>query len=407
MNTLEGAKNKNPFGHAIKADATGGLPSKIELLKAGVWRTPYHGDFMITNDDLNEYVTNFEAGIGLADGGSAGAPIDFGHDSDELAAGWIKKLSVVGDTLWGEVTWSKAGSDAILNDEYKFFSPEFSPKGRGGWLDPEDCECLVDNVLTGGGLTNIPLFKTLGAIKASANGQTEYRMNTTYINASEIREKPMDLKDLLTKKVDELDDAQKAFIVEHKAELTDEQQVSFGLKSEIETAVDETLKNKTTEENTVAETVVDAETAAITASIKSGQSVVIKADVFNAMQDTLKANDAQLTELRKEKISASVDEHVARGAIKADAKDKWVTRIMADATLTDDLKDLPSNTILANEIGTSTKSGDATNATATLDDKVKAKITASNGAMSYSDALIAVAKEDQQAVTDHNKALRS
>jgi hypothetical protein len=397
MNTLEGKNTKTKFGQAIKADASGELPSRIELLQVGVWRTAWHGDFMITPDDLAEYVENFNDGVGLADNGSAGAPIDFGHNSGELAAGWIKSLSTDGNTLFGDVQWSQAGKDAILNDEYKFFSPEFYPKGRGGWMDPEDYEALVDNVLVGGGLTNIPLFKTLGALKASAaDGKQERRVSTEYINASELKEKNMTVAEQIADyrkiEIDKLTEEQKTFVTAHAAELTDEDKTYFGLEASVAAS---TTTNKPKEAE-----VADPELAKIAASLKSGEAVVIKASELKELKDNREASQKQIDELRQDKISAHVDTAIARGAIKADRKDKWVERIMADQTMQEELDLLPDNQIMADAQGSSVQAGQATKAAEVeLHEKTVAAVKASaeNGgqALSYSQARKEVLSSDQ------------
>lgn len=399
MNTLEGIKTKNPFCSQIKADSNGKLPTRLQILKVGNWRTPYHGDFMITSEDLEDYVRNFEAGIGLADGGSAGAPIDFSHENEKLAAAWIKSLDTDGITLFANVKWSKAGADAIANDEYKFFSPEFCPKGRGGWLDPEDYEHVVDNVLTGGGLTNIPLFKSLGAIKASANGKHEARMNIVYINANEIKgDQNMTLEEVRKKEAADLTEAEKQLLVDNQAELDEAEQVKFGFKSEITTAIETAIENKTEEavvEPTATE-VADVETAAIAASIKAGSMVAVSKEAFETMQSQLQANAKQLDDMRRKEVEAEVLTHVARGAIKADAAKKWTDKIMADASIKEMLTDLSGNTILAGELGSSAKSGDATSAKDEMMTAINDAIKASNGALSYSDAALKVSKENSE-----------
>ena len=144
---------------AITADANGQLPTRIEILKIGMWDTPNHGMFMITADDISEMIVNFQAGVGLPGQGLIGAPIDFGHESDEEAAGWMTQLSTDGTTLYADVTWTSAGMEALNGGTYKCFSPEFYPGCRGGWEDPESYGTYIPNVLVVGGLTNIPLFK--------------------------------------------------------------------------------------------------------------------------------------------------------------------------------------------------------------------------------------------------------
>lgn len=402
MNTLEGKDVKSPFGAAITADASGEIPKVIDYLKVGNWRTPYHGDFMITPEDLEEYVANFKAAVALPDKGSKGAPIDYKHENYDKAAGWIKKFTIDGDTLKAHVKWTPAGKQAILDEEFCFFSPEFYPKGRGGWMDPENYEHIVDNVATGGGLTNIPLFKTLGALTASANGRREYRTSEVYINASEIKEIPAmsvaeQIAELRKLNVSELTEDQKTFVTAHAADMSDEDKKHFGLEGGVAAAAQAAIDNKNKETTDVT---VDAETAQIAADIKAGKSVVISASAYQKMQDDAKAQQAQVDSLRRKDILASVDKHIERGAIKADQRDKWADRIMADETMLQDLENLNGNTAMGGVQGSSTAATDvADSAPAELHEKTVAAVKASaekGAALSYSEARREVLASDKE-----------
>lgn len=399
MNTLEAAKTKTDRVartlRAITADSKGELPSSIELLQVGIWRTPYHGDFMITPDDLQEYVDNFEAGIGLVAAG-IGAPIDFSHDSHKEAAGWIKKIYVKGDTLVGDVEWSTAGKEALLGGLFKCFSPEFYPNGRGGWCDPEDYDTFITNVLVGGGLTNIPLFKDLTPVMASAssndNNEVKEDKNVIYIKASSEKEAIMPtLEEVRAKEVSVLTEEEKTFLAEHKAELTADEQAKFGFE------VAETAEAKAVREEAEAKAKadadaaaaanvnVDADAAAVAASVKSGESVVIKASEFAAMKASTEA-------YRKEKAEQVVKAHIARGAIKADQLSAWTDRILADATTEELLKGLADNPVLASEQGSDAGSGNVVSAAAEIRTKAADLVKAAKEADQKLDIATAMSK---------------
>lgn len=337
----------------IQASQEGELPKTIEVLRAGVWRTPYHGDFMITPDDLQEYVTNFEAGIGLV-GAGIGAPIDFSHDNHKEAAGWIKKLFVEEDSLLAAVEWSTAGEAALKGGLYKCFSPEFYPKGRGGWMDSEDYERLVDNVLTGGGLTNIPLFKGLAPVMASenaGNGKTDDNFgNTIFIKASENKGVTMPtLDEILAKDVTTLTDEDKNVLAENKDKLSDEQKTTYGFEVAAATEAPATEDPAPTNTNinkepVVAEAEEQKELAGVMASIKSGEKVLVESRVLASLQETDK-------NFRKEKAESIVKAHASRGAIKADQIGAWTDRLVRDNTVEDLLKNLPDNSVMASEVG--------------------------------------------------------
>jgi phage I-like protein len=377
----------------IKADASGQAPAEIEVLKAGVWRTLYHGEFMVTPDDLQEYVDHFNANIGLPGEGANGAPIDYKHENWDKAAGWMKSLSVQGDALIAKVKWTPAGQQAIVDEEYCYFSPQFYPKGRGGWCDPEDYEYSVDNVIDGGGLTNIPLFKGLSPVKADASGGQQdviYIADEKPIKAS--KEQTMELATLRVKEVTALTEDEKTFIAQNKDQLTADEQTKFGL----EVTKTDPAAAETEEEETV-ENVTEKQEAAVAASLKQKGFAVVKADTLQRLQDTAERYE-------QEAATNFVKAHAARGAIKADQINKWAERLVkADAATRKDLEDalagLPDNEVMASAQGANTNdAGDATSIVDELKEKTLAKVTASKEAgreLSYGQAQIELLREDK------------
>lgn len=218
---IKGSITSNPDGVV--------LPDKIELLQTGAWDTPYHGTFEITDRHLDEYVFNFDQGT------RRGVPIDLEHNTIGGAAGWIEKLYTAPASsnpekkaLWGSVTWTPKGEDALGNREYKFFSPEFADKN---YQDPETGE-FFNNVLIGGGLTNRPLFKNLMALVANdSNGDKstkdltqQHKNNIIYLSEENNQ---VNLEDILAKAPADLTDEEKQFVVDNQADLTDEQKTTF------------------------------------------------------------------------------------------------------------------------------------------------------------------------------------
>lgn len=335
----------------IMASKDGSLPARIEVLKVGVWRTPYHGDFMITPEDLEEYVQHFNEGVGLVSAG-IGAPIDFSHDNHKEAAGWMTKLYVEEDSLMADVEWSDAGKEALLGKRFKCFSPEFYPKGRGGWCDPEDYEHFVDNVLVGGGLTNIPLFKDLTPIMASQSSSERdggREKNIILLHASAKKETSMPtLDEVLAKEKDALTNEERNLLVENKAKLTADQLNKFGMEPD---------------QTPAPESKVDNQQVVTASQVKGDEGNVLMAasEVADMRRQIEKSKDLEkdVESLKRDKVTASVNQHLARGAIKADRVSNWVDRIMADATMEDELKALPDNAVMAAEQG-KTNGADAT-----------------------------------------------
>lgn len=214
---------------SIKADDNGELPSKLEVLQTGMWDAPYHGCFMITPEDLQQYIQNFNADV-RPSSSSKGLPIDLDHDTG-AAAGWMTGLSALpndqgGWSLWADVSWTPMGQQKLLDGEYAFFSPEFCPEG---YVDPEGEEDACDNVLIGGGLTNRPLFKDLQPVMASdATGKSsglKSQFNKMFIKAKEDVVPTLD--EVRVKDVASLTAEDKAVLAEHKEELSQDEQDKF------------------------------------------------------------------------------------------------------------------------------------------------------------------------------------
>lgn len=314
------------------------VPSQIQLIKAGSWpASSAKGPLEITIADLHEFKRNFDAGVGLPGDGEIGLPIDFSHNSWEEAAGWIKSLDVVGDVLMASVEWTDAGKQALEGGQFKCISPSFWPMSMGDWTDPEDPNITAHNVLDGAGLTNIPFFKDLTPIMASnTSGEGGKNRNVIYINADERNNMP-NLDEVRVKDAASLTDEEKQLLETNKADLSADERAKFGIAEDAAPVATPPAE---------AAPVADPEAAAITASLKSGELIAVKASTFNTMQE-------QIASLNRDKITASVKTHVARGAIKADQIDNWVKRIEADATVEQLLTDLPANPVLASEVGAS------------------------------------------------------
>lgn len=380
--------------NAVQAAANGTAPAEFELLKVGMWRTPWHGDIMIMPDDLTEYVDNYKAGLAVAGAGKLKLPINYGHESWEKAAGWFVP-EVRGETLWAtEVEWTPAGEQAIKDGEWKCISAEFCPKGRGGWIDPLDQEHIVENVLEGAALTNIPLFRNLEPVMASATfGRDTIKPNVFLITASEQKEPNMPtLQEVLAKENDALTDDERAILVENKDTLSAEDRAKFGFEASAPTekTQEPTVQTPNVEEPKVTEQ-VSPEVAEIAASIKKGEMVAIKASEWKDTQD-------KLTELRRKDVEADVKAHAARGAIKADQIGTWTDKVLADASMKDILANLPSNEVLASTIGSDANAGDATDPIIELQNKAKELVVASadkGQALSFAQAQDQIMRENK------------
>lgn len=250
---------------AAQEFAPGGqLPTEIELLQTGDWQAPWKGHIVNTVEAFNQMVANFNAGAGKFQPDNK-LPINLDHQKIE-AAGWIHGLEVRGNSLWGTgVEWTPLGKQKLADKEFAYFSSEWSPV----WQNDLDEEDFVDNVFTGGALTNYPLFpanKPLVADKKTTKGLTASGKSIKLYMKGSV----MNLAELLAKEVSELTAEEKAFIVSNKADLTAEQTTTLTEAGVLEAeAVEETEAEKTAREAQDATDAAAAATAADTAAAEA------------------------------------------------------------------------------------------------------------------------------------------
>lgn len=415
MKTLEAQKTKisaqiRTF-RPVMASAKGedGLPTRIELLKIGLWMTPGHGDFIVTPEDLAQYKENFDNGVAQVTGSGDpdGIMIDYEHQPG-IAAGWIKGLVVENDTLIGEVTWTAKGKEDLLGENFKYISPEFYPACRGGWEDPEHYGMYIPNVLAAAGLVNRPLFKGLKPIMASATSGNSGvgDKNVIYISASEKENSSMQLDQIRAKENDALTEQERQFLVENKGSLTVDEATKFGFEvkgPEAPAPAAPATEAPVTApvEEPAAPVAAPALGQPVAASAVKGDegNVVLAAAEVKAMRDKVVDLETKVAAAAKEEIKQRVAAHAARGAIKTDDIDKWTEKVAADAGLEDLLKGLNDNAVVAaGTIGSNANAGDVTgSAVSKLSANAQALIKASADAgnsLSFGDAMSQARKAD-------------
>lgn len=348
-------------------------------MSTGHWHAPWHGNFEMTPDDLNEMVANFDAGEATVEG-SHKLPINYGHDISGKAAGWVTRIYTQNDgtELWGDVEWTPEGERMLQDGEFKYISPEWNPRSFP-YQDPEDEERWIDNVFTGAGLTNIPLFKKLKPIMAS-------RVPGSSVKANQPKGGDMDLEEVRVKKPEELTDDEKAFLEEHKADLSDEERTAFGIEMETEPTPEPTPDPEPTPEP-------QPEPGKQASNVNGGLS----ASQIKQLQADAAAGRAAQQELLKSRLTASVDSAITRGAIKSDQKDAAVEVLMASSEagrekLLTFINNLPDNTLLASELGDG--GSDGRSAQDELADRAANVVKESDGKVSYADAIKGVMASD-------------
>jgi phage I-like protein len=345
----------------ISADAEGNAPKTIELLRTGKWNTPWHGDFEITPEDIQQYVLNAANGVGLV-AADPKVPVNYGHASYDKAAGWMPRVyaSDDGQALLGDVNWTPAAEQAIKDGEWKYISPEFNPTSWP-WEDPEEEFHFVKNVITGAALTNIPLFKKLKPITASRLPTKVVKADQTG-NGDNHKGETMKLEDILAKPVAELDDAEKAFLTEHKSELDADQLKTYGLEEDDEAtkaakeAADKEAADKAAAEKAEADAKAakDAEEASkieASAALKG-----ITPEQFAQLQADAKAGREAQQLLAENEARNFIKASISSGRVKSDQQEAAVKLLLASkgeqrTQLEAFINALPESKLLGDEKG--------------------------------------------------------
>jgi len=159
--------------------------SDIQLLRVGTWQHPMHGKFSITDDDLDEFIENFNDNVRRME-----LAIDAEHFPEKGAAGWVKKIYKNGSDLIGTIEWTEWGQEAIQKKLFKYVSAEFDFK----YKDAETGE-KFSNVLFGAALTNRPFIKGQVPVALSENA----REDNLYYFTDDENKKGEDMKDFILK----------------------------------------------------------------------------------------------------------------------------------------------------------------------------------------------------------------
>lgn len=146
------------------------VPQRVQLMRTCSFYHERYGSVNITRSMFSEMKENFEQkvrGIELM--------IDYAHDSEREAAGWIKGLEIVDNVelsesqLWAIVEWTPVGRRTLADKEFAYLSADFDPD----YKDAENLSKRFGTVLLGAGLTNRPVIKKMNpAIQLSEYSQT-------------------------------------------------------------------------------------------------------------------------------------------------------------------------------------------------------------------------------------------
>ena len=126
--------------------------TEVEIAATGEYLGHWQEPYVLTIEDLQRMVTNFSSEV----------VIDYEHQTHDPdaaeapAAGWITRLWVEDESLWGEVEWTDRAEAMIDSDAYKYLSPVFNFDAK----DPETGNPIGIKLMTVG-LTNVPFMEDM------------------------------------------------------------------------------------------------------------------------------------------------------------------------------------------------------------------------------------------------------
>ena len=162
------------------------IPNQVQLMRTCTFYHKQYGKVEITRRLFDEMVENFSKKVRGID-----LMIDYSHDSDKEAAGWIKGLNVrevqlsegdeangieptIEHQLWADVEWTPKGRKTLSDKEFAYLSADFDPS----YKDNENPTHSFGAVLLGAGLTNRPVIKRMNpAIQLSEFSETDIKEN--------------------------------------------------------------------------------------------------------------------------------------------------------------------------------------------------------------------------------------
>ena len=168
------------------------LLKDMQILKTGRFFDPRYKWFEITEKVLAEMVQNFQVGVrGIV------PALDYAHESEGAAAGWIKELflkdsETVGQKeLWGKVELTPRGQKTLSDKEFGYISADF----EDNYQDNETGK-KHGAVLLGAALTNRPVIKKMDAViqLSEENDGKKTEMKGDIMDPKEMEKKLADME---------------------------------------------------------------------------------------------------------------------------------------------------------------------------------------------------------------------
>src|SRR6266536_122370 len=166
-------------------ESNGSVSSWIHALPLGDYTHPVFGKISVTVDRVKRFADNIKNKVRGID-----PSINYNHNNEDVASGWVKDGEARDTGLWLFVEWTKNAVEKIKSKEYRYFSAEYHDK----WKNSTGQE--FQDVLFGGGLTNRPYMKNLLPINLS-EASVDYAFGLVdAINKAKEGIQDMDLKKL-------------------------------------------------------------------------------------------------------------------------------------------------------------------------------------------------------------------
>lgn len=179
----------------------------VQLLRVGKFPHGTYGDLEITQKHLQEFKKNFDDNVRRVD-----LAIDYFHNSDQDAAGWIKEVELRNDDseLWIKPEWTPKASQKLSDKEVRYISADFS----FNYTDKEENK-TYGATLFGAGLTNRPHIKNMRAILSEHFDDDKVERVLSALKEQPIKQenKEMNFEEML-KEAGKLSEDQKAQLAE-------------------------------------------------------------------------------------------------------------------------------------------------------------------------------------------------
>lgn len=138
------------------SEENGKTSSWVHALPLGSYKHSIFGTIDVTPTRVKRFVENVKNRVRGID-----PSVNYRHDGDGEAAGWIKDADARSDGLWVYVEWTTSAAQKIKEKAFKYFSSELYEE----WEDNQGNK--FSDVLFGGALTNRPFMKNMVPLNLS------------------------------------------------------------------------------------------------------------------------------------------------------------------------------------------------------------------------------------------------